>query len=315
MAYALPFSAGVAEAHGRTCPSEASDLYLGTVYAGLVGGSPPPKNTTPLEHPALDEDKPRPTVVPEFDPAAFARDSELRQRAAAPVAPSGESTIDEARRLHDRGEHEQALLLVEQLLELVPLHPDATRLAAECRMASERECLSALGSERSILVAGVTTDELKDFALDNVSAFLMSLVDGATNVESILDLAGVPRLLALQHLRHLLDRGIIGLASGLRSASVERPSEATPRRGGDALLEIGVLEGPGGMATLDAVPVLLLARDVLDTLELDPSVRALVALVDDRRTVEEILAATNTDLVEGALLFEHLADDGIVTFL
>ncbi len=69
------------------------------------------------------------------------------------------------------------------------------------------------------------------------------------------------------------------------------------------------------MATLDAVPVLLLARDVLDTLALDPTVRALVALVDDRSTVEQILAATNTDLVEGALLFEHLADDGIVTFL
>ena len=69
------------------------------------------------------------------------------------------------------------------------------------------------------------------------------------------------------------------------------------------------------MATLDAVPVLLLARDVLGTLDLDPTVRALVALVDDRSTVGEILAATDTDLVDGALLFERLADDGIVTFL
>jgi hypothetical protein len=295
-----------------------SDLYLGTVYDCLMGGSPPPKNTTPPEHPALDADEPRPTVVPEFDPAAFARDSELRQRAAAPVAPSGESTIDEARLLRDRGEHERALLLLEQLLELAPLHPEATQLAAECRTALERECLSALGSERAILVAGVTTDELKSFKLDNVSAFLMSLVDGATRVESILDLAGVPRLVALRHLRNLLERGIVALASGSRSAPVsgsERPNDATPRREDDAVLESGVLEERVGMATLDAVPILLLTRDVLDTLDLDPTVRALVALIDDRSTVEEILAATNTDLVEGAFLFERLADDGIVTFL
>jgi hypothetical protein len=137
-------------------------------------------------------------------------------------------------------------------------------------------------------------------------------------VESILDLAGVPRLLALRRLRNLLERGIIGLASGLRSAPVpgsERPRDATPRREDDAVLESGVLEERVGMATLDAVPVLLLARDVVHTLDLDPTVRALVALVDDRSTVEEILAATNTDLVEGALLFEQLAEDGIVTFL
>jgi hypothetical protein len=283
-----------------------------------MGASPPHEKTPPPDHAALGKEEPRPTLVPEFDPAAFARDSELRQRAAAPVAPSGESTIDEARRLHDRGEHERALLLLEQLLELAPLHPEATRLAAGCRTALERECLSALGSERSILIAGVTPDELKSFGLDNVSAFLMSLVDGATDVESILDLASVPRLVALRHLRSLLERGIIGVASSLRSSSArepERPSDATPRGEDDTVLESGVLEERVGMATLDAVPVLLLARDVLDTIELDPTVRALVALVDDRSTFEQILAATNTDLVEGASLFEHLADDGIVTFL
>jgi hypothetical protein len=272
-----------------------------------MGGSPPPDKTTPPEHAALGEAEaePRATPVPEFDPAAFARDSELRQRAAAPVAPpSGEPTIDEVRRLHDRGQHEQALQLVEQLLELAPLHPEATQLVAECRTALERECLSALGSEKAILVTGVTTDELKSFALDNVSAFLMSLVDGATDVESILDLAGVPRWVALRHLRSLLDRGIIGLASGFRSVIEDDP-----------VLERGVVEQQVGMATLDAVPVLLLTRDVLDTRDLDPALRALVALLDDRSTVEEILAATNTDLVEGALLFEQLADEGVVAFV
>lgn len=119
-------------------------------------------------------------------------------------------------RLHLDGEHENALFLLVSLLDLAPLHPEATTLSSDCRIALERECLSVVGSESAILVAAVSTEELKSFALDNVSGFLLSVIDGATNVESILDISGLPRLLALRHLRSLLDRGIIVVASGRR---------------------------------------------------------------------------------------------------
>jgi hypothetical protein len=108
------------------------------------------------------------------------------------------------------------LFLLVSLLDLAPLHPEATTLSSDCRIALERECLSVVGSESAILVAAVSTEELKSFALDNVSGFLLSVIDGATNVESILDISGLPRLLALRHLRSLLDRGIIVVASGRR---------------------------------------------------------------------------------------------------
>jgi len=282
-----------------------------------MGASPPPKPTPPKGL-ALEDGAGRPTIVPEFDPAAFARDSELRQRAAAAVAPGSDPTIDEARRLHVGGDHERALVLLTQLLELAPLHPEATRLAAECRTALERECLGAIGSGSAILVAAVTNDELRSFPLDNASAFLFSLVDGATDVESILDVAGMPRLLALRHLRSLLERGLIGLASGLRNLPVrepERPRGTSQGTEDDAALQSDVLEERVGRATLGAVPVLLVARDVLGALDLDAKVRALVGLVDDRATVEEILAAANTDLVEGTSLFDRLADDGVIAFV
>ena len=176
--------------------------------------SPPPVRTTPPERPAVGDGDERPTVVPAFDPEAFARDSETRQRAAS--AGEGEPTIDQARRLHLDGEHERALFLLASLLELAPLHPEATQLSSDCRGALERECLAVVGSESAILVAAVSTEELKGFALDNVSGFLLSVIDGATDVESILDISGLPRLLALRHLRSLLDRGIIVVASGRR---------------------------------------------------------------------------------------------------
>jgi len=115
------------------------------------------------------------------------------------------------------GDHEDALFLLAHLLELAPLHPEATTLSNECRQALERQCLSAIGSETAVLVAAIPPEELKRFALDNVSGFLLSLMDGATNVESILDICGLPRLLALRHLRGMLDRGIVIIASGTRS--------------------------------------------------------------------------------------------------
>src|SRR5579883_1721780 len=180
-----------------------------------MGPRPPPSIPSPELAATEAEGGDRPTIVPDFDPEAFARDSEIRQRAAAPAV-DGEPTIDQARRLHADGHHEQALFLLTRLLDLAPLHPDATNLAAQCRASLERECLSAIGSEAAILVAAVSPEELKGFAVDNVSGFLFSLIDGATSVETVLDISGVPRLLALRHLRGLLERGIVSTASGRR---------------------------------------------------------------------------------------------------
>ena len=170
--------------------------------------SPPPKDgaeARPKKAHASGGD--RATVVPEFDADAFARDSELRLRVVPEVG--SEPTIDRARDLHRAGDHEKALFLLTRLLELAPLHPEGSTLAAECRASLERECLAAIGSESAILRAAVTPQELKRFKVDNVSAFLFSQLDGATDVETLLDISGLPRLLALRHLRGMLERGLV----------------------------------------------------------------------------------------------------------
>jgi hypothetical protein len=175
-----------------------------------------PSKPPPPEHPSVpDEDSgERSTIVPEFDPEDFARDSEIKQRAA--LAEGGEPTINQARRHHVAGEHEEALFLLTRLLDLAPLHPEGGRLASDCRQALERQCLAAIGSESAILVVAVSSEELKRFTLDNVSGFLLSAMDGATDVETILDISGLPRLLALRHIRSLLERGIIASGRGPR---------------------------------------------------------------------------------------------------
>ena len=183
-----------------------------------MSGARPPRRTPPQGAAAEDgRHGERPTLVPEFDPQDFARNSEIRPL-AAPEDP-GEPTIDQARRLHLQGDNEGALSLLTRLLELTSLHPEATRLSAACREALEREWLEALGSHAAVLVSAIPIEELKGFALDRVSGFLISLMDGATNVEDILDVTGLPRLMVLRRLRNLVERGLVCPASSRRPSS------------------------------------------------------------------------------------------------
>ena len=143
------------------------------------------------------------TIPPPFDPEAFAQDSEVRLRAAAPA--TEETTTDEARRLLEDGEPEQALFLLGQTLR----DAEASEPSKECAAAVEQECLSMIGPLATILVVAVSADELRRSQLDHVGGFLLSLMDGHTNVETLLDLCGLPRLTALRHLRDLVARGIV----------------------------------------------------------------------------------------------------------
>jgi len=163
---------------------------------------------TPIPDPPDESNDDRPTVLPPFDADAFARDSELRLRSAHPVA-MDETTMDEARRLLDDGQAEDALFLLSRLLEAMPLDVEARRLSDECGVALEHECWSVIGSRSTILYVSVSPDELREFALDHVSGFLVSRVDGVTDAETLLDISGLPRLLALRHLRGLVSRGIV----------------------------------------------------------------------------------------------------------
>jgi hypothetical protein len=153
-----------------------------------------------------DDSGDRPTMVPAFDPEAFARDSEVRLRAASAT---GEPTVDGARRLLEGGDPEAALFLLSRLLEVAPLHREASALSQECRAALERECVSAVGSLSTVLVVAVSPAELMGHGLDQMSGFLISLLDGATDLEGLLDVCGQPRLLALRRIRDLVARGVV----------------------------------------------------------------------------------------------------------
>ena len=260
----------------------------------------------------------RPTLVPNFDPGAFARDSEIRQRAEALV--DEDLTVERAQRLHLEGDHEQALSVLTRLLDLAPLHPEATKLSRQCRAALARECLTAIGSETAVPVLGVSAEELARFSLDNVSTFLLSRVDGVACVRDVLDVAGLPPLLALRHLRNLVERGLVCVPPSQRRSLVTdhagvRDERDSTSESNSSTVEIAALPSRREVPTLSAIPVLLVVRDDFARLPIDPQARALIALVNDERSVEEILVATKTDLVVGLGLFEELASNSLVAFV
>ena len=154
------------------------------------------------------------------------------------------------------------MFLLTRLLELTPLHAEATGLSLECRAALERECLAAVGSESTVLTVATTTEELKRFAPDHVSGFLLSLTDSTRNVDAILNASGLPRLLALRHLRNLLDRGIVSVASGYRRPPVPLSARSWADREhpvDDDGITIEHVVAPSS-AHLDPEPVLLVPR-------------------------------------------------------
>ena len=109
----------------------------------------------------------RPTALPPFDPNAFARESESRMQASAPIS------------------H------VEPILD------------------SEDEILARFGTRASTLVLCVAFDEVKTLALDHREGFLLSLIDGASTVDQILDVCGMSSLEATRILCRLAAEGVV----------------------------------------------------------------------------------------------------------
>jgi hypothetical protein len=132
--------------------------------------------------------------VPPFSPETFARQAELELGNAPPAG-------GEPQPIRQR---EAKPIQVPLVRVLRKASPEANGADA----ALEAECLSAIGSGAAVLVVSLSHAELTGLVLDPTSGFLLSLMDGSTNVDTLLDLCGLPRLVALRSLRRLVVRGV-----------------------------------------------------------------------------------------------------------
>jgi hypothetical protein len=201
----------------------------------------PPETPSELDPRAESEDpyrertvffaEERTTIVPAREVAAYARrhgaDSALATMDAASarhstIRPAGTSTeavdpdadSDPLERVMFEHlaikDYAAALIVAESMLEQDPAHRKARLCRDKCLVLLEHKYVACLGSLKSVLVANLGEPQLRSLTLDHRAAFLLSLIDGATDIDTLLDLSAMPRLEALRLIYELSLEGVIG---------------------------------------------------------------------------------------------------------
>lgn len=129
-----------------------------------------------------------------------------------PVAPPTEDrTVSQMRDRYAAGDFTGALVLAEGLLESEPDHADALRFAESCRDVLTQMYAARLGDLGQRVRVAIPPDQVRWLSLDHRAGFLLSLVDGGSTLEEILDISGMPRLDALRIMFSLYEQQIIAL--------------------------------------------------------------------------------------------------------
>jgi hypothetical protein len=109
------------------------------------------------------------------------------------------------------GDFSGALLIAEGILQLNPEDLEAPRYAQSCRDVLTQMYSARLGSLDQVVSIAVPSDQIRWLTLDHRAGFLLSLIDGGSTVDQLLDISGMPRLDALRILYQLLDQRVISL--------------------------------------------------------------------------------------------------------
>ena len=130
----------------------------------------------------------------------------------SPSAPP--SSDPQIRQIADRyatGDFSGALVLAEGILENSPEHPEATRYANNCRDVLTQMYSARLGALDQRVTVAIPSEQIRWLSLDHRSGFLLSLVDGTSSVEELLDISGMAKFDALRILYTLREERVIAL--------------------------------------------------------------------------------------------------------
>jgi hypothetical protein len=110
------------------------------------------------------------------------------------------------------GDFTGALVVAESILDTDPDNEDAKRYAQSCREVLTQMYAARLGPMDQVPSVVVPADQITWLSLDHRAGFLLSLVDGVSNLEEILDVSGMTRLDALRIMYTLAQQNVISLA-------------------------------------------------------------------------------------------------------
>ncbi|MEO6601992.1 MAG: hypothetical protein ABIQ16_19085 [Polyangiaceae bacterium] len=110
------------------------------------------------------------------------------------------------------GDFSGALVIAEGILESNPDDLEAPRYMQSCRDVLTQMYSARLGSLDQLVAVAVPGDQIRWLTLDHRAGFLLSLIDGGSTVDQILDISGMTRLDALRIMYQLLDQRVISLS-------------------------------------------------------------------------------------------------------
>lgn len=129
----------------------------------------------------------------------------------SPAASGRAVQISEMKDRYATGDFTGALVVAEGLLELDPDDTDAERYAQSCRDVLMQMYSARLGALSQRVRVAVPGDQIRWLSLDHRAGFVLSLIDGSSTVEELLDISGMNRLDALRIIYTLFDQRVIAL--------------------------------------------------------------------------------------------------------
>jgi hypothetical protein len=129
-------------------------------------------------------------------------------------SPGGGGSSDPQKEMQERfalGDYSGALVMAESLLEENPTHVEAREYAESCRAVLQQMYAAKIGPLDRVPVVEVPREQLRWLSIDHRAGFVLSLVDGVSSLEMILDVSGMPSLDALRILYELVQQRIISL--------------------------------------------------------------------------------------------------------
>ncbi len=200
----------------RITPREMKALEAALILSREEGRAPPappepprpPRGDTLLNLANLRA----PTHTPLRVPVAVAP-SPLA--APAKAAASGVANpIVEMQERFALGDYSGALVMAESMLDENPTHTEAREYAESCRSVLQQMYTARIGPLDRVPVVDIASDQLRWLSIDHRTGFILSLVDGISSLEMILDVCGMPPLDALRMLFELVQQRIISLRDG-----------------------------------------------------------------------------------------------------
>lgn len=119
-----------------------------------------------------------------------------------------------AQRMKERfamGDFSGALSVAERILRDQPRDDEALTMAKRCRDVLVDMYSSRLSGVHRVPLIVMGPDQIRWLSLDHRAGFLLSMIDGISSIDDLLDVSGMQRVDALRILCELLEQKVIGL--------------------------------------------------------------------------------------------------------